>query len=68
MKLELEIEDVKSILELIRVVDPTGVFMGKIGKQILKQVQTEASKPVKDKVLNMEAQAGDRIEFATKKV
>jgi hypothetical protein len=67
MKIELAVEDVKSILEVIRAVDPTGIFLGEIGKKIHKQAKEEVSRVVPDRLENVVPKPGEQVAFVAKK-
>jgi DNA-directed RNA polymerase specialized sigma54-like protein len=62
MNIEIEPQELKSILEIIKSVDPTGIFIGEIGKKLFTQMQAWA----RNQNSVNEIQYKENIEFVEK--
>ena len=60
LKIELDKEDIESVLKIIRKVDPHGIFLGELGKKIFDQANSQLNKMA-------QSNRSEEFEFIAKK-
>ena len=67
MKIDLSEQDIKLILSILQKVDPTGMFLTNLGKNIIAQAQSQASEQVKPILPKEDADIISKLENDIKK-